>query len=288
MNNDELRLVCHVIIMIESGRLGNQIFQYLALRHCASEQERIWLLGFDQLNDVFTGIDARFTSIHGNPLRHLQSIDSNTLANIARMIPSASLITEDEHGSPLASDHTKLRFASSSWFQNAQLLENAAVDPLNVREHWLARARSSLGGAELDPRFTAFVHARAGDYRTWPSADFPAVLDLAWYADQAEALSREFPGLRFAVIGDEPGYRSEVAAAIPNSVEIDAGFETEFALMTLCHSGVLSASTYALWGAFFAKRAHSEGRFIAPQYWAGHRRGEWYPSAIQTDFLTYA
>jgi hypothetical protein len=277
-----------MIVMIESGRLGNQVFQYLALRHCARAGERIWLLGFDQLNIVFDGVEARFRSIQENPLRHLHSLDSRTLAQLARFAPSTAVITEDEMGMPVTPGGSRLKLVEPSWFQNSSLLDEPALKQLKVRDTWLAHAREALDDAGLLPEQTAFVHARAGDYRTWPSPESPAILDPNWYMSQARELTSANPELRFAVIGDDSDYRSEVAAAIPGAVEVKAGFETEFALMTLCPAGLLSASTFAFWGAFFAHRALTSGHFIAPRYWAGHRTAEWYPTAIQAPFLTYA
>lgn len=277
-----------MIVMIESGRLGNQVFQYLALRGCSRSGERIRLLGFDQLDKVFDGIDASFTSIHGNPLRHLQSLDARALSRVTRALPSTGLIVEDSLGKVLIGSRRRLMVSTPSWFQNAKVLNEPALAAMHVRGKWLSLARSALERHGLSPERTAFVHTRAGDYRTWPSTEHPAILDPTWYRSQAHALTASEPGLRFVVIGDEPAYRSEVAAQIPGSTQLEIGFEMEFALMTLCAAGILSASTYAFWGAYFAHRSGMPGPFIAPQYWAGHRSGTWYPAAIQSPFLTYA
>ena len=66
-----------MIFMVESGRLGDQVFQYLALRRCARDGEVIRPFGFDQLSSVFDGVDATLTSIDENPLRRLQSMDGD-------------------------------------------------------------------------------------------------------------------------------------------------------------------------------------------------------------------
>ena len=277
-----------MIIMVESGRLGNQVFQYLALSSCARGDERIRLLGFDQLNSVFTGVRAQFTSIHGNPLRHLQSVDVRRLKRLARILPSTNVIVEDSEGNSLIDRRERLMLAAPSWFQNSRLLDQPALEEMRIRDSWLSRAHTTLAQHGLTPELTAFVHARAGDYRNWPTAQHPAILDPAWYATQAERMSKAIPGIKFIVIGDEPEYRAEVTRAIPSAIAIESGFETEFALMTLCGSGILSASTFAFWGAYFASRTHAAGLFIAPEFWAGHRNGAWYPKAIQSPFLTYA
>ena len=73
------------------------------------------------------------------------------------------------------------------------------------------------------------------------------------------------------MVGDEPEFRAAVADAIPGAVILNEGFETEFALMTMCAGGLLFASTFAFWAAYLAQPAHENGRFIAPKFWVGHR-----------------
>jgi hypothetical protein len=202
-------------------------------------------------------------------------------------LPATGIIREDSAGNAIVQKRESLMLASPSWFQNSHLLGEPALVAMRVRESWLTRAHSMLAGLGLTPELTAFVHARAGDYRTWPSAENPAILDPDWYSRQAAELKESTPELRFIVIGDEPEYRSEVARAIPSAIEIESNFETEFALMTICASGILSASTFAFWGAYFAHRERPDSQFIAPEFWAGHRRKTWYPSSLQATFLTY-
>lgn len=276
-----------MIIMIESGRLGNQVFQYLALRSCARAGEGIQLFGFDQLDSVFTGVQAKFTSIQANPLRHLQSIDSRRLGRLAKLLPATGIISEDSTGNAVVESRGRLMLAAPSWFQNSNILAEPALALMQVRESWLARAHAILAELGLTPELTAFVHVRAGDYRTWPSAEHPAILTPDWYSRQAAQLKESVPDLQFIIIGDEPAYRAEVTRAIPTSVEIESTFETEFALMTICASGILSASTFAFWGAYFAHRERPGSLFIAPEFWAGHRCKTWYPSSLQATFLTY-
>jgi hypothetical protein len=277
-----------MIIMIESGRLGNQIFQYLALRSCVRMNERIRLFGFDQLDIVFSGVEATFTPIANNPLRHFQSVGPDQLKRLVRFLPSTGVIAEDLYGNAIIRGNGRLLLAEPSWFQNSHHLNEPALARMSIRDSWLELAEDVLGNFGMTSGRTAFVHARGGDYRVWPSSTHPAILDPRWFSQQADELAQAVPGLRFIVMGDESAYRSQVAAAIPGAVEVDAGFETEFALMASCSSGILSASTFAFWGAYFAQRMHHSGRFIAPKYWAGHRKEVWFPVAIEAPFLTYA
>jgi hypothetical protein len=57
-----------MLIFKESGRLGNQIFQYAALRSLCEEKEKLFLLGFNDLKLTFNGIDAKIININNSRL----------------------------------------------------------------------------------------------------------------------------------------------------------------------------------------------------------------------------
>ena len=274
-----------MILMLENGRLGNQIFQYLAATQVAQADESIQLFGFDQLRDVFTGLRGSFRSIDSSSLRHLRSLD---LVRISQAIPGVGSISENDVGAIVVENRSRIMIMHPAWFQNSAILEATALASMQIREEWLVRAHQVFTSLRLNPRTTAFVHARAGDYRRWPSESHPAILEVDWYKIQAQHMLHGQPELRFVVVGDEPEFRREVAAAIPNSEVIDEGYETEFAVMSLCGSGVCSASSFAFWAAYFAIRASAVGDFIAPNYWAGHRSGKWFPAGIKSGFLRYS
>jgi len=266
--------------MVEQGRLGNQIFQYLALRDAARPGESIRLLGFDQLRETFDGIDARFTSIDGSALRHLRSIDYARVRGIGTHVPGFALIEETDDGRAVA-PAARMRVSVPAWFQSPRALSSPALPSMRVKPRLVQRAVAAMGG-HTD---AAFVHVRAGDYRTWPSEQAPAILSPQWYRAQLDELRRSGP-LHAFVVGDEAAYVEEVAAALTDVTIVRAGALVEFALLTQCRAGVLSASTFAYWGAWFASRG-AGGRFIAPQYWAGHASQAWYPPGIQSPFLEY-
>ena len=275
-----------MLTMVEEGQLGNQLFQYAALRSEARPGERLILFGFDQLKETIDGVDARFIHIASNPLKHLVSLDYTRMGKILDRIPGISSVTENDKASPTRGGG-RIEIVHPGWFQSPAYLETSAVSKLKIKDELTSSARKLL--SELNPTGSpcAFVHVRAGDYRTWPSPETPAILPPHWYAQQAAALSARVPNLRFIGVGDEPGYVEEVMGTIPNSISARAGYAEEFALMAQCQHGVLSASSFAYWAAWFATRRSPAGIFIAPEYWAGHASGYWYPDQIESDFMAF-
>ena len=76
--------------------------------------------------------------------------------------------------------------------------------------------------------------------------------------------------LEFVVVGDDPELGSELANVIGGN-HIQTGSESiDLALLATCQAGILSASSFAFWGAHSARASGSQGPFIAPEFWIGH------------------
>ena len=225
--------------------------------------------------------------IDSNPLKHLQSLDYSTWSGRLRRLPSTGTITEGPHGEPLRRAGNHIDIVEPSWFQTSQALTSPALPAMQVRSRHLAAAQAAAHRAGVNLMRSAFVHVRAGDYRTWPAAVAPAILSVDWYRARMAEIREARPGVTFVAIGDEPAYTDEVIAGLDDAVALHESEGVEFAAMTLCPAGILSASSFAFWGAYFAQRAYGEGTYLAPQYWAGHASGNWYPPAMRSEFLTY-
>ena len=276
-----------MITMVESGRLGNQIFQYLALRSVAAPGEKIILFGFDQLRDTFDGVSAAFVHIETNPLKHLASINYDKFQRIAAQLPGVGFIREDQCARASREPASRLAITLPSWFQYEQVPDSLDLGKLELKPHHVEAAQRFLSSKGFNGASTAFVQVRAGDYRTWPTPEHPAILPPSWYRERVQELRVRNPDLAIVAVGDDDSYTQEVISEIPNSVRYDADFAAEFALMTLCAAGVLSASSFAFWGAYFAKRNHPRGIFLGPKFWAGHSRGDWWPEQIEANFIDY-
>jgi hypothetical protein len=87
------------------------------------------------------------------------------------------------------------------------------------------------------------------------------------------------------VTGDDPGW-AEARLAGPDTVFSTLQAGEDLALMARCDAGILSASSFAWWAAWFADR-RSDGPFLAPLHWLGHAIGEWWPEHVASTFITY-
>ncbi len=275
-----------MILMIETGRLGNQIFQYVGLRSATRPRESIMLFGFDGLFSTFDGIQARHVSIENSPLRHLASVNYESVDRWTAKLPGLSTMSEGAFGEP-DRPSARLSICAPAWFQNGPWACMHAPPELTIKSVHRTAARSELTRRSLTPESTAFVHTRGGDYRHWPSRKSAAILPVSWYSEQVADVRTREPHLDFVVVGDDPALGSEVADVIGGD-HIQTGSESiDLALLASCQAGILSASSFAFWGAHFAHASSSRGPFIAPEYWIGHRTRQWYPPFIEAQFLEY-
>lgn len=276
-----------MLLMIEKGRLGNQIFQYCALRGSAGSSERVVLFGFTELREVFEGIDADFLPLNRPGLRHLHSMTSRDFRGIAKVVPGIGIVSEDEAGIPVKQTRGLLKLVEPSWFQALSPEAEAVAGRMRIRREHIKSAHDVAAGHGVDLNAAIVVHVRGGDYLQWPSSEHPAVLPATWYVRHVEQLCNALGTGDIAIVGDESALQEEVASRISGARVLPGTAATHFAMVASSRAAVVSASSFGFWSAWWAQRAGASGPFIAPEFWIGHRRGSWWPSGIKSSFLTY-
>jgi len=85
----------------------------------------------------------------------------------------------------------------------------------------------------------------------------------------------------FVIVGDDTFYFRDAFKESKNLIISNNLPETDLSIMSLCSYGILSASSFAWWGAFYAKNHNKKDNyFIAPKYWGGHRSKKWISKKI--------
>jgi hypothetical protein len=274
----------HVVVVPAGGRLGNQVFQYAALR-AALPEDPLLLVDFDEFDRTFIAPRTR-------AFRSERIADRIVLSFLHRVgrLPGVGLgEIRQAHDTNLPAWTRDGRIVTSLGYYQAGAPQTlAAAQQLRFRSEVVAGAETVLPDG---PGPIAFVHLRRGDYLTWPSEDGPAALPDAWYVDGIRRVRAVHPGIRFVVVSDDPTYASEVlvpAAGLPDTTRVSrASSSVDLAVMARCDAGILSASTLSWWGGAMAAAAGGPGPFLAPERWLGFRGTERYPHAIGADFLTF-
>jgi len=281
-----------MIIMVENGGLGNQIFQYLAIKHASKSGEKILLFGFDQLKKHFClDRNVKFVHIQSNILKHLRSLNYGKLSAITRYLPWLGVVGEDSLAilrTPLGSG---IKLISPSWFQNSIYFDTDTAGNLILEPEVTAKSESVLWSLNADPVRSLVLHIRAGDYRTWPSTEYPAIVQPDWFRDQVSLIREQHPEIRVLAIGDDHDYIDEVIEGIPYAFNVSREFggnsHVDFGLLASCRYSVISASSFALWARYLAHKNDSSSVTTAPKFWIGHSRHTWYPKNLRPNFLQF-
>jgi hypothetical protein len=298
-----------MFIFQNSGRLGNQIFQYVALRTLCDPQEQLVLLGFEDLQSIFEGIDAKVINLSSPKIERAFYRRLYRVADYLSRKNILCQIFEYDEGGRVAEynttgqiyEHNKafehlltrtpgllnsIKFVRKSYFQSESAFQKSVVNSLLFKDSILSLTQSTLSSFPKSCTYI-FVHIRRGDYLLWPSRNNPAVLSIDYYKKCIDIINSQVSNPFFLFASDDPYYVEDVFADLKN-IYISRGSSCEdFALMSHCHGGILSASSFSWWTAYFAKSRHPNAIFLAPKYWGGHRIKAWIPSTIESTFLTY-
>ena len=281
-----------MIFFFENGRIGNQLFQYYGLRQYFREH-RLVFFGCEDLRKYFNSVD-----VHLFPKRGLGSkIFFRLLKHIIFCLVSIRVlgrITEDTE-SPVFKVTSRrglfwnIYFAQNVFFQHSHVVSQIKNMPKLKHDleesalSWLSKMH-----IDLESKSLVFVHVRRGDFLYWPTKELPAALNSDWYKQAIKRMQEKIENPVFVLIGDDQFYLRNNFEESKKIVISDNPPGVDFAIMSFCHSGILSASTFSWWGAFYARsKQKQKSIFLAPMYWAGHRKKKWHSTYFRTDWITY-
>lgn len=282
-----------MIIFFESGRLGNQLFQYCAMRKFQPEGTLL-VIGMRELKTNFCGINFLKNTAWNRTLRRIVArIGKQRFEFIANKLRLLTLVDEERTTSGVEF-HTRnglfrsIVYFKEGYFQAEDMVDETIASQIELNKNIRDRANEFLNQYPVEMKNRYFVHIRRGDYVHWPSREAPAVMPLRWYVEQMERIRQTNPNAVFFVTSDDKPYVEEFVSNSKDSVSVNLDVMEDFAVMTKCGGGgVLSASSYAWWASYFAGKENPRAYFIAPMYWLGYRRSQWFPKGIQTSWIQY-
>lgn len=283
-----------MIFFFENGRLGNQLFQYCGIK-MSFPSDKIIFFGCEGLKELFDNVDVDFIEKESIsrwiPFGFLQRI-IYVLADL-RII---GLITQEPDATSFKLSVrkgllSKILVSKDVFFQHRDISDNINEPPilkpdlLETAARWLERK-----GAISNQHNLVFVHIRRGDYLHWPSDEYPAVLDLVWYLEAINVIRSKISDPVFVFMSDDQYYLYDFIEESERFLISDNAPEVDLAIMSLCTGGILSASSFAWWGAWFSRNSvqgNLVSIYLAPKFWAGHRRKEWHPQGFETKWIQY-
>jgi hypothetical protein len=288
-----------VIIIFKSGELGNQIFQYLAIK---KYDNSAWIISFglDEITEIFDldlinipspkEEDTFLYKIFFKTCLQVLPFFLRLLAQNFRLISTVGEKRSKE-GSEFQITNglfTKIVYFQKVYFQSENTASPLAVQSLKFHTYLLKLASKKLLQFNNDLQNTYFVHIRRGDFINWPNSENPAVVPLFWFYEQIELIKSKNPKATFLIFSNDKPYAKEFFENKSNIFVIEESQQIEFSMMSLCMGGgILSPSTFAWWAARIHLKQSTSPYFVAPLYWIGHRLSQWYPEGVQTSWIDY-
>ena len=283
-----------MIVFFAKGRLGNQLFQYCALRNLPHANP-IMAFGMDSLAQYFDGHCLAGASATYRLMRKMfQRLGPQRLESFARRVRLLTLAEERANEGQITFAITpgivkRLTFVPTSYFQAENVVTMKSVGDLAIKKEIVERAALLVERVGRSRQELVFVHIRRGDYETFPSIEYPAMLPLTWYQEQMQLVRKRSPRAFFVIVSDdrpcvEKFFSGQRDVWVSDSEE---GI-IDFGIMTLCGGGgIMSASSFSWWGGYFCRRDNPAGIFLAPHLWFGVRQGTWTPPQIKTSWIEY-
>lgn len=254
-----------------------------------SPQEKLVLVHFHKLSQLFPTLrnHATLVAVPGKFARLAQLLEkalnlaatSKIIGSIEKSFPGSTVLVRKKGVLPLA-------LFRGGWCQSEKTIDTLLLDKL-YRESVSASTEFLTQRVVSEFGRVCFVHVRRGDYLSFPSPEHSAALPPSWYREQISRIAEENPGIRFQFFSDELDFVREEFRDVAKSEFVDADNYDSFLLMAASDHGILSASTYSWWAAYFAHN-RSHGTFVAPHFWWGWRLKQWLPDEeIRTSFLQY-
>jgi hypothetical protein len=282
-----------MIFFYGEGRLGNQVFQYQALRAIADRGEQIIAVGLESLPELFDIAGGRLKVLTRS--RALKRFVKYVLIPIilrpaARTLRLVNYLYEPlrEYGGRAEPSgeltltrglFRRLTFADGGHYQNPSLwpiLFPGAALALKapLREAARRLLRDLQAAAEI-----SFVHVRRGDYVDYkPYGLSDLCLPASFYRAAIAELRRAVGETHLVFVTDDPRWVEQEFADITGKTILSNDAVTDFVVMTECRNGIISNSSFSLAAALIMPKP---GLVIAPEYWYGFSVRKWYPPKIR-------
>jgi hypothetical protein len=272
-----------MILIIEHGRFGNQLFQFNFCLKFLKKDEKIIFLGFNELSK-FIKRDKKFIFLSKNNIiikiilryRHF-------LVKIIKKLKIIKYTDESDRQKIIIKNgiFNKLLLINGFFQRENYVIKNFSSflkkNPIENRAIQLIRSIQKNKKQKI-----FFVHIRLTDGITNPSKEYPAVLPLAWFFKCQNILKKKFSNCKFIYLSDDLKFLKENFKKETYIRNKELFFN--FFLMKNCDGGIISPSTFSWWACYLSKK---KGNFYAPKHWIGHKRKKTFPKFIETSFLKY-
>jgi len=280
-----------MIFFIPEGRLGNQIFQYLALVKIAKKNETVVVFGFDELSEVFetekiirvprNGKISRFgAEIFYKALFFLAHYNLISVASVKREVIDGCYAREGNGISWQKGLISSVILLDKGTFHSEAFFDEDDAIRLKIRQNVKEKAKHKL--EEVTSEIRIFIHLRFGDYKDFKVYGNSPILPVNYYRHCMKEISHSCNPC-FLVFSDDPAKAQNLLGDLNGVIFLNGGdFKIDFAMMAQCDGAILSASSFGWWAAYFMSKKNI---IYAPEHWLGFLRSIDYPKQPCPEFF---
>lgn len=292
-----------MIYLSLKGQLGNQLFQYAAVKTLVEEKGfQLYTGGFTNYLDQF-----QLPSLKGQKVISIitQSSRLRLISKASKLVNSIIKQSFNKKFRPQykkysetvifecfdpsffeVDDNTFIDgyFQSEKYFRHnrKQILTWFTPKPKYIKQ--LKQLEEQIN---VPPSQRVCIHIRRGDYAI---ADMGLAIDsqgwqlpIAYYKAAVQALPQD---LSYVVISDDPNFAEEALAFLPNKF-ISRGNPAvvDMFLMTKCRFNIIANSSLSWWGAWLNQ--FPDQVVFSPKYHLGWATGFWVPDEIKVPEWNY-
>lgn len=285
-NNKNLQIINFetVIIIIENGQFGNQLFQFNFCLKIAKFNEKIIFIGFDDLAQ-FIKKNKYFFFFRKKNLIIKSIIKFRILIiNIINKLKITKTIIQEYSNHKIYKQKGLFNFITfvEGHFENEkfvnknfrQYIKDSKIENDAIKFLKLFKKKNN--------QKIFFIQIRLKDAIVGIDKNYPSVLPLSWFIKCRNLIKKNFKNSLFIFLSDDINYLRENMKKNEIYVKNDNPFFS-FYIMKNCDGGILSPSTFAWWAAYLSTKK----KFLAPKYWHGHRKKVFRPHDFKTSFLSY-
>lgn len=273
-----------MIIIIENGQFGNQLFQFNFCLNLVKPNEKIFFIGFDDLSK-FIKKNKYFFFIKKKNLIIKSIVKFRPL--IVNILSKLRIIkTIIQHDSRNNIQEQKGLFNLITFVEGH--FENEKYINKNFKQHIKQskiedKAKKFLKDKKKNSKQKVFfIQIRLKDAVVGVDKNYPSVLPLSWFLKCKNILRKRYKNSLFIFLSDDVNFLKKNMKKNEVYVKDDNPFFS-FYIMKNCDGGILSPSTFAWWAAYLSQKKN----FLAPKYWHGHRKRKFQPQNFETSFLSY-
>lgn len=286
-----------MILFFSDGRLGNELFQYTFLASLAKAEEKIIFCNGQDLQNTFVLNDPRCVFVTSRVvnavIRRIIALRIFDFLCRARLISCIYQKRRLAHGGWTVAESEyrmirgvlrRIRYVAPGFFQSEKFFNPAVVENIHQRGEVLEKARQYVmqKRVEAEADHTVFVHVRRGDYLCEAQFGFQDMsLPKGYYSACIEWFVKRYERPLFVFLTDDSEYVKEHFSWVRNVAISEHGAAVDFAIMTLCDSGVLSNSSFAWWASYLM---HRRDVVVCPRYWLGFKARIQHPEGICPSF----